>query len=502
MMKSFGKYILLIAAFSIVLTPSCDDGFAELNVNPGAANSIDPGFQFSWIQLRTSGERYENWRAALIYSSMMVQHMAALCGYWSGDKYTYNAGYASSLFDRGYPQQVKEIQDLVYNLETTEDADFAMLGMAKIWRAVIFHRMTDMYGDIPYFEAGLGFIEQNFDPTWDSQEDIYKDMLFELEEAVGLLGSGTGFGSADFIFGGDVEKWRRFGNSLMLRLAMRLSEREPSIASEYAGKAISGGTLLDGDDVFLPHTNGPEGVNMNGIGEVLDKSNGFGDDCPRLSQTLVDWMLATGDPRLDVIGELPANGGGHNGLPNGLDEMLIQDNPTGTELDDFDRVNPLIVRVSSPMAFMTVAESRFLEAEAALRGWGSGNANDLYAQGVRNAMRIYEKYDASLAIDDAAIDAYLAANPFDGSMKMLGEQYWAATFLNEYEAYSNYRRTGYPELVPTNHPTNVTGGTIPKRLVYPQGILNSEKFQEAKARQNLPDDFASIMTVPVWWDVN
>ena len=91
---------------------------------------------------------------------------------------------------------------------------------------------------------------------------------------------------------------------------------------------------------------------------------------------------------------------------------------------------------------------------------------------------------------------------FDGTESQIGWQYWAATFLNEYEAYANWRRTGFPELTPTNHPTSVTGGSIPVRLVYPQGEAggNPDNFNEAVSRQGLGTDFASMLTVPVWWD--
>lgn len=481
---------------------SCDNGFEELNINPTAANEIDPNFQMSWVQLRTSGGRYENWRAGLIYSSMMIQHMSALCGYWTGDKYTYNSGYASSLFDRAYGEQVKDIQDLIATLQKGDVGDQTMLGMARIWRVVIFHRLTDLYGDIPYSEAGKGFLEGIDFPKYDQQSAIYADMLTELEQAIAQLGSG-GFGGADLIYGGDVDKWKRFGNSLMLRLGMRLSEVDAAAAEAWVSKAISGGVMTSNDDIaFLEHTNGPEGVNMNGIGEVLDKSNGFGDDCPRLSATLVNWMQATGDPRLDILGELPADGSGvHNGLPNGLDETTIQDNPTGTTTDNFSRVNPMLVTVSSPMVFQTYAEVEFLLAEAAERGWSSGDAETHYNNGVRAAMQQYVIWDASLAVDDAAVDAYLAANAYDGELETIGWQYWAATFLNEYEAYSNWRRTGYPTLEPVNHPSNVTNGQIPLRLVYPQGELGlNPNFEEALNRQNLGSDFASMLSVPVWWD--
>lgn len=501
-MKSYIYKIGFLLIFTAMCTTSCDDNFAEINTNPTVAIDINPGFQFSWVQLRTSGGRYENWRAGLIYSSMINQHMAALCGYWNGDKYTFNGGYNSSLYDRAYTEQVRDIQDLINTLEKGEVGDQTMLGMARIWRVVIFHRLTDLYGDIPYSEAGRGAIDGIDFPKFDQQEFIYMDMLNELEQAVGQLSSG-GFGSADFLYGGDVDKWRKFGNSLMLRLAMRLSEVSPSTAQAFASKAISGGIMTDNsDDAFIQHQNGPEGINRNGIGEVLDKSNGFGDDCPRLSETLVNRLMATGDARLDIFG-IPA-AGGHNGLPNGLDETTIQDNASGTSVDDFDRVNPVLVTVSSPMMFMTSAEAQLLAAEAALRGWTGGDAASYYNQGVANAMGQWVHYDASLAVDQSVIDAYLSENAFDAStgFEQIGWQYWLATFLNEYEAFANLRRSGYPELTPVNYPGNVTNGQIPSRLAYPASELGRETFEVAKANQGLNDDPSSYMAVPVWWDVN
>lgn len=500
-MYTYFRNILFVVVALMLTTTSCDEGFGELNTDPNAANEINPNFQFTWIQLRTSGERYENWRAGLIYSSMMIQHMSALCGYWAGDKYTYNAGYSSSLFDRQYTQAVVEIQDLVNTLESTEVGDQTMLGMARIWRVLIFHRLTDLYGDVPYSQAGKGFIEGVDFPEFDNQEDIYRDMLNELEEAVAQIGDSGGFGSADLLYGGDQGAWRRFGNSLMLRLGMRLSEVDAATAQEYVNKAIQGGTLQAGENAFIEHTVGPEGINRNGIGEVLDKSQGFGDDCPRLSATLVNWMQSTDDPRLDVIGTLPVNGSEHNGLPNGLDAELINDNPTGTSLDDFSSVNQAIVSVASPMMFMTVAEAELLKAEAALRGWGASDAASHYEAGVRAAMNMWADYGQPIASGD--IDAYIANNPFDNTLESIGEQYWAATFLNEYEAFANWRRTGFPELTPVNYPGNVTGGTIPVRLALPQGELGTNpNMRAALDRQGLGTDFASHLTVPVWWDVN
>lgn len=503
-MKFFKNKILLLVIAMLAMQTSCDDGFAEINTNPQAAISIDPGFQMSFVQLRTSGGRYENWRAGLIYSSMMIQHLSALCGYWTGDKYTYNGGYSSSLIDRAYNEQVKDMQDLINTLETGAAGDQTMLGMARIWRVVIFHRLTDLYGDIPYFEAGKGFLEGIDFPKYDAQEVIYMDMLNELEQAVAQIGAG-GFGSADLVYAGDTEKWKRFGNSLMLRLGMRLSEVDPVAAQAWVSKAIAGGVMeSNADDAFIQHTNGPEGINRNGIGEVLDATNGFGDGCPRLSETMVSLLKETDDPRLMIFGLPSANTGEFAGLPNGLDETTIQDNPTGTSVDDFSRINPTIVKVESPMMFMTYAETELLLAEAAIRGWGASDAAGHYAEGIKAAIRMWgAHYDESLSVDEATLDAFAAANPLDeaNALEDIGEQYWLATFLNEYEAYSNWRRTGFPELTPVNYPGNVTNGQIPLRLATSpgEGSLNPN-FQEAATRQGLGSDFSSHLTVPVWWD--
>lgn len=502
-MKSIFKNILLLLVMVSLTTTSCDNGFEELNTNPNAANEIDPNYQFTWVQLRTSGGRYENWRAGLIYSSMMMQHMSALCGYWAGDKYTYNAGYSSSLFDRQYTEAIKDVQDLVNTLQSGVVGDETMLGMARIWRVIIFHRLTDLYGDVPYSQAGKGFLEGVDFPEFDTQEAIYDDMLKELEEAVAQIGSDGGFGSSDLIFAGDTDKWKRLGNSLMLRLGMRLSEVDAAKAQEWVGKAIAGGVLQAGEDAFIVHTNGPEGINRNGIGEVLDQSNGFGDDCPRISETFINWMKDHNDPRLSIIASPSANTGEFVGLPSGLDATTIIDNPTGDELDDFSPVNQAIVNVASPMMFITSAETELLLAEAAVRGWHTGDAATHYANGVRNAMNMWAAY--GFPVDAADIDAYLAANTFDAgnAMQQIGEQYWAATFLNEYETFANWRRTGYPELTPVNYPGNVTNGTIPVRLALPQGELGvNPNMSTALDRQGLGSDFSNHLTVPVWWDAN
>jgi len=509
------KKILIILFTSAFVLNACNtDELQDLNINPTAANNPDPGFILAYTQLQTSGERYENWRAALIYQSTMIQHFATLATYWAGDKYLYIGSYSASLWERGYRNYVKDLVNLV---EVTKD-DPELVNyhaIARIWKVFAMHRITDHYGDVPYSEAGRGFLDVNFNPKYDPQEEIYTDMLNELEEATAALTDAqSNPGNQDLIYGGDIEKWRNFGYSMMLRLGMRLTKVDAGMAQEYVQKAIAGGVMESNDDIaYIQHTDGPEGINMNGIGQVFNYDPGSNsyttDDQPRLSKTFVDWMSTRNDPRLERLSWVKT-GGEPQGLPNGYDANTIEEydpnyDPDGDEDefgagDAYSRIQPIFVLRNSPMIFQTYAEVEFLLAEAAERGWHTGDATQHYNDGVRAAMKQYMLYDPSLEIPDAEIDAYLAANPYDAAnwAEVLGEQYWAATFLNEYEAYANWRRTGYPDLTPVVYPGNESNGTIPRRLRYPQNepAINPDNYQDVVNRQG-PDQFTTRM----WWDV-
>ena len=289
------KIVLTIFALSLVFS-SCefDKGFEEMNVNPAKASQIDVGNKFASVILQTSGGRYENWRASLIYQSVMIQHFSSTAGYWSGDRYFRNDGYATSLWDRYYPSAVKEIEDIKAQL-TAEGNSGSEMGMTRILRVFIYSRLTDLHGDIPYSEAGQGYTSGILKPKYDAQKDIYMDMLKELEEAVAQITSSTTMGVSDVMFQGDTAKWKAWGNSMMLRLAMRLTEADSATAKAWAEKAVTGGTMTSNDHIaMVPHTDGPEGINKNGHGEVFDA-----DGNPRMSKTFVDWLKD--DPRLPIL---------------------------------------------------------------------------------------------------------------------------------------------------------------------------------------------------------
>jgi len=502
------KYILSASlVFLLVPLQGCDtENLHRLNENPTVAESIDPGFILAYTQLQTSGERFENWRTQLIYQSTMIQQLSALAGYWSGDKYFWNDEYSGALWARAFTNYIKDLTNLVEITDPTVSGQEQWVNyhaIARIWKVVAFQRITDIYGDVPYFNAGKGFSERVFFPQYDSQQEIYLDMLKELEEAAMMLNnSAANPGNQDLIYGGNIDQWKRYAHSMMLRLALRMVKVDAAAAQQWTQKAIAGGLMQSNADIsHINHTDGPDGINRNGLGEVFNWNGQrfTNDDASRLSKTFVDWMSDHGDPRLDRLSWV-VSGGEPLGRPNGFDATTILQFDPDYDGDNYSRVNPVFVTNDSPMVFQTYAEVQFMLAEAIERGWHSGNAASHYNAGVRAAMEQYGMlYGATVEISPGEIDAYLAANPYNSGewARIIGEQYWAATFLNFYETFANWRRTGYPALVPVNYPGNQSNGTIPRRLKYPSSEAsgNPDAYNAALSRQG-PDEFTTRM----WWD--
>lgn len=486
---------LVYLFFFALLLGACDEGFEELNVNPTKPVQVDVANKLTALQKFISSERYDNWRANLIYQSTMMQHFATTAGYWSGDKYTWNRGYASSLLDRYYGNAVKSVEDMMVQLDE-DGAPDEMKAITRILRVFTYMRLTDLYGDIPYSEAGKAVISGIFLPKYDKQSEIYPDLLKELEESAAALGSGTsGFGAADVIYGGDQTKWKKLANSLMLRLGFRLIKVDPAASQAWVTKAIAGGVMESNDDIFyLQH----DADNKNGLGEVFSADGNM-----RMSKTFIDFLQ--GDPRLPILAARRSDGSTAPadliGFPNGLDSEMLMDLTGEENMDNYAEPNRNIITSEfGPMFFQTYAEVEFMLAEANVR-WGlAGDAATHYANGVTAAMKMLSLYGEAAVISDADIATYLANNPYDpaNAIEQINTQYWAATFLNEYETFANWRRTGYPTLVPVNYPGNETGGTIPRRLTYSENEQsnNAENYEAAVASQG-PD----VLTTRVWWDV-
>jgi hypothetical protein len=541
--------VAMIPVLFIIML-SCDiSDFGEMNVNPTQVTQdrIQDTFIFPMVQVSIAGNREEHWRANLIYSSSIVQHVAH--PWYAGESYAQNIPWAVWFWESAYSgggvdwrAQVKNVEDLLHLLQTRQEEGEAVsnkLAMTRILRTFIYHRITDLYGDAPYSEAGKGDIDKIFAPKFDSQEFIYNDMLNELAEAVQQFdASEPGFGSADLWFGGNIPQWQRFANSLRLRLALRLVKRDLNKAQTEAEAAVNApaGLITSMDDiVYHRHEVGPGATCCNPHGNPIAFVYDADPDI-YLSQTMVNWMLDNNDPRLRVYGavyqgdEVITDPALQMGRPNGYTNFSwLQSHPSweiavargsgdpedGTNQAGYTKLHRRWLDVTNPQVFLTHAEVEFMLAEMAVRGWDApSDAAAHYNNGVRAAMEYLSLYVGDTDISAAEIDDYLADNPFNEigtqaqQLRQINTQYWAAVFLNGYEAWANWRRTGYPvlEAAPVDaditeatrpHPSSDTGGEFPRRLVYSNSdvVLNSANYQEAINRQG-PDN----LTTRIWWD--
>ncbi len=508
--------------FVFALLAGCKKGFVSLNTNPDliTASQINFAYLFSNAQLQTSGNTdgngYEDWRNNLIYSGCMVQHLSSTLSYWDGDKYLYDPLYNSAYWDENYPNGIANIEEVIAHTQNNT-AVSNLYQMARIFRAFMFQRITDMYGDCPYSQAGLGVISGTFYPQYDRQQDIYSGLLAELSDAATRLDS-TGpntAGSADLLYGGDVGAWKKFAYSEMVRLAMRMSKVAPDSARIWVNRAVQGGVMTVYTDNAIIHHQAITGTPViNGSGLILVGNDPNGS---RLSETFVNYLRNTADPRLCFLGTVcsdPTNPGDTGdttttrqlGQPNGYDPAnsgtaydLVKAGNWPGNANNYSVVNRYtFARLDAPTFFLTAGETQLLLAEAAQRGWVNGDPAVYFTAGVSAAMQqLTQQAGAGPSAD--AITAWLSAHPYDGTLDQINTQYWIAGFMDENECFANWRRSGYPSLIPVSYPGNVTGGAIPRRFTYPQteASTNSANYNAAVSRLTGGDKMSSR----VWWDV-
>lgn len=520
-MKKNKINILALSIIATMLsTASCTKDFVEINTNPitYGPTTFDPNFVLSTAQLTYTGSidfAYETWRANLIYSGTMIQGLSSVASYWYGDKYRAdNPDYLSAYWERAYDEQVKPIVDVV-ELTRGKDQYRNIHQVARIWKALVFARITDLYGDVPYSEAGMGYYTKALSTKYDKQEDIYKDMLKELDEAVNNLDPNGDKVSGDIIYKGDIDKWKRFGNGLMLRLAMRLTKVDETTAKTYATKA-AGKTLTSNDDnAFLKHDLSGDRVTQNRNSQVLA---GQDPAYSKWSKTFIDHLKSTNDPRIKVAANkvflamdakmnpnFETDPSKQKGMPNGKDrqgkEFDISKDPNYTSMSDYSSPHPGMIKLDGITFILTYAECELLLAEAAQR-WGiGGSAAGHFSNGLKAGITFLSQYDDALKISQADADAFANANPLTGGLQQISIQYWVHhnTTLNFYESWFNWRRTGFPILTPVVYTGNATNGTIPRRFPYPiaeEAGTNSVYFKVAAAAVPGGDK----LTGRVWWD--
>jgi len=514
-----------LLTMGLLVASSCTKNFDKLNTDPTAfsATNFDPNYLLTTAQLNYTGSQdfsYDTWRADLIYCSDMIQGFATSIGYWAGDKYLANPEYTAAYWqsdngaDGAYSEQVKPIVDMVTTTEGVAKYN-NLHQIGRIMKALIFERITDLYGDVPYSQAGEGYYGKILFPVYDKQQSIYTNLISELQDATSKLNPQGDIPTGDAIYHGNIVKWQRFGNSLLLRVAMRLSKVDPATAKTVV-QGVIGKTMTDnGDDAFLTHDPAGGRPTVNRVSQVLQ--GGPENTYVKWSQTFINQLKSTNDPRLAVISVTNATigvaGGDANpadqkGQPNGYDlsgtpGLTLGSAPGFTTLGDYSSPSTYLVQMGSPTFILTYGESELLLADAAERFGIGGSAATHYNNGVEAAITYLSEYDPGATVSQSAAAAYVAANPYvagETGLNMINTQYWVLTntMMDFYESWSNWRRTNYPTLTPVVYPGNATNGTIPRRFPYPLVEAANNPTNYTAAHNAVPG--GDVLSGRVWWD--
>ncbi|OJU54116.1 MAG: hypothetical protein BGN96_13605 [Bacteroidales bacterium 45-6] len=550
------SYITILLVTSVMFFGACSDGYMEnMNTDPSKAATIDPNAQLTTAQLQTYGDL----GMVEIYRNYLYAFNQQLMGCWNttnfGGRHTQDNNEMSRIWTSFYPNAIKNIADAEYR--TANDTLKVNINSAlRIYRVYLMSIITDIYGDVPYSEAGKGFLEGKFNPRYDTQEEIYNDFFVELSAAVTKFDLHKDKITGDVIFKGDIAKWKKLANSLRLRFAMRISNVAPQKAQqefEHALQADGGVLASAGDDALIKYMNisfsfGQEAYTDyrgNALSQLL-----FGNDPANnpsyLCSTLFNQLYNTGDPRTFRIARFYYDGlMSSTSTSNRVDltDEVIAKNvamhprdpgafswepwPTGYDSDILKElaksnpsVNPSVARETEPKlannflqgdnpgVVMTSAEVKFLLAEAKLKGWNVGGASvsDLYQQGVRAAMNFLSDNYKCDPISDSDFNTYIQNNGIghtdEQNKQAINTQAWILHLTNPTECWANVRRSGYPKLKsPADYGFSqfLTGGSeIPVRLCYPvlESSYNKASYNEALSRMGGTDNWHTH----IWWN--
>lgn len=511
-MKKIVNYSLL--AFLLITGASCNKGLNEINQNKVNPTSLDPALLLNNAIINTS---YPT--KTVVFDMGIVQQLVSPNpGVLAGANFNQDSRDVTNapIWAVYYQNVIKYTHDAI--AKTKDVAGRSNLyNMARIWQAYAFMILTDEYGAIPYTQGGAGLTDQVFFPAYDPQEEIYPKLIQELTQASAALNASGAVETSDILYAGNVDKWKKFGYSLLLRAGMRLGKVDPAKAQATVQAAFNGGVILsNADNAFMRHDanytspignmlNGTEAANFYLVKSFVDTLKNNND--PRLSSIAIRYKGAKSGPdQTPAVGTTaPAD---QIGMPMGYDNGTIVAKATADGLASFYDYSQLdrrrMAKVTTPIFFVTAAQTQLLLAEARYRGWiTTGDAAQYFADGIKAHMNQMADYDPESAVAAADRDTYVANHPLIAGreLEQINTQYWIASFLNGPEAFANFRRSGYPALPPNPYgqPNNpdVPNGTFIRRLTYPTSELsvNTTNVNAAIAKQG-PDK----LSTRVWWD--
>ncbi len=476
--------IYSIVVGSLLILSGCTKNFADINNNPLVITRdvVSPGLLFSQVQKSFAFE--------MINHSIIMEYAGYYKNPASGNIFQQRDwSNPHNTFFRNYLINLSETVRLTQDNPLQKN----MNAQARITRALIYQALTDMYGDLPYTEALKSIEESILQPKYDTQEFIYTSLLNDVKDATAALVNDNdqfSFGTSDLWLKANVDNWRRFGNSLRLRLAMRIRYANATLAAQHINEVIAQPLMTtNAHNAVIASLNDGNASNVN----PLFTRNSTQPGSMIMSFTTVDNLKRLSDPRLPLFART-ANGAGigYRGVPL----QLVQGQGDRYLADSISRMQTTFLQQVINMVVMNASEVFLLRAEAAQAAITSENAQQLFQDGIRQAMAQY-----NVATTD--INNYLAspsgqlAGTDEQKLEQIAVQKWLATYYNSFEAWAEFRRTGYPRIW-TGGTMGDTEGNIPRRLTYPiaEELRNKDNYLEAVNRLT----GGNTLMARVWWD--
>lgn len=479
-MKNFNYTIVAVMA---AISLSCERNFDDFRVVENALTEVEVRFEVSSIlnMMHVNG----------VYNVFKTGEYAQLYAFRNFEtrQFISTDNFSGNQWKDAY-NLLPTINDVIERTEPGVEGAFAPFNaIGKITKVYVMSILTDGFGDIPYFEAGLAPKDTDkIFPPYDSQQEIYSNFFKLLDEAIAGLSSSSNFSlqNIDRMYNGNVSKWLKFANSLRLRLAMRVRFVDSGLATQEIQKAL-------GTD--LMENNGDSAINRSVQSSVWINDQGAASF--RMSERIIHRLVSTKDPRLPLYADLNKVGE-YAGLPNGI--LIVEDD------DLFSDIGDGISKANTADVLFLYSEVAFLKAEAYLFGIGTAAdptaANREYRTGIESSMQFW-------GVSQEQIDAFLATpiGTLSGSdeekFEMLIEQKWLALINNGPEAYNEFRRTGYPKIPTRTDATKFylgdTNGVTPVRSPYPndEAVNNTDNYEMAANATN-----GNSILHRVWWDVD
>lgn len=474
------KNIIYIAI--TVFFVSCTNDFEEINTNPNSPTEVQSSLLLRQV-IYDFGEQmsYEGFVAG----DLLGQHRTAV----DFNLFDRHALKSPQLGGNPWPIIYTNLRDneILLQRATSIETDRVYEGPARVLKAYMGSMLTDLFGDVPYFSAFQG---QNgiVTPEYDSQEEIYlseNGIISELDKSIEVMGSYEGAISleGDLLYNGDLQGWILFANSIKLRCLLRLSDRI-DVSGQVEEIYNSGFYISQNEEnaVFDFTASQPNNFRMARL-RIGDFTNFV------MSKTMEEIITQYNDPRAEVFFQTIETDE-YSGLLNGIDASQ-----TSIEISDYS-LSGTIYREQSELLdanFMTAWETHFLLSEAASKGMLSADSRSLYESGVQLAFDYWHtELPADYLTDVADFD-----NPDKSPLEQIITQKWLANTFQDYQAWIEWKRTGFPNLKPVS--ASLNNDIIPVRMPYPaeEAALNADNYIEAAQETN-----QNSINAPVWWDID